>query len=137
MSNVTNLNKLIQIKLYYNLNKLVLPVILNKIDEVIANNEETIFAKYTVQKSNLPIKVDWLKNDKTLMIDNVKYLTTTNEEENSFSLSVTGCNIKDAGKYSICVANQFGKSVSDFRLLIRCIFKNFKNNLKLNTKLFP
>ena len=74
MSNVTNLNKLILIKLYYNLNKLVLPVILNKIDEVIANNEEAIFAKYIVQKSNLPIKVDWLKNDKTLMIDNVKYL---------------------------------------------------------------
>ena len=93
---------------------------MNQIDELIVNKEENIEVKYLIQKSNLPIKVDWLKNDKSLIIDNNKYSVTSNEEENSYSLSVSSCDVKDAGKYTISVSNSFGKTISNFRLLIRC-----------------
>ena len=76
--------------------------------------------KYLVQKSSTPLKVEWLKNDKAITIDTAKYETTQNDEENSYSLAIKSCNIKDAGKYSISVANSFGKINSDFRLLVKC-----------------
>lgn len=97
-----------------------MPVILNKIDELIVNRNETIEAKYFIQKSNVPVKVDWLKNDKIFSIDGSKYAFTFIEEEGSYSLLISGCEIKDSGKYSISVSNLFGKTISDFRLLIRC-----------------
>ena len=104
---------------------LVFPEILNKLGDLIVSNDEVLSSKYFVQKSNIPVKVEWLKNDKVLIIDNLKFTTSNNAEENSFSFNIQNCSIKDAGKYSICVSNCFGKSISDFRLLIRCKLKFF------------
>ena len=60
-----------------------MPEILNKIEDIILCNDEIASSKYFVQKSNVPVKIEWLKNDKAITIDNIKYCSSNNEEENS------------------------------------------------------
>jgi hypothetical protein len=84
-----------------------------------------------VLKSHVPVKVDWLKDNKPVKIDGVKYATAFEENDYSFTLNVNKSAITDAGSYSVNVSNIFGKATSQARLLIRC-----KLNLILNMSLF-
>ena len=89
-------------------------------DDLIANSEENLSVKYFVQKTNVQNKFEWMKNDKIIQIDNIKYISSFDENENSYSLQILRCEIKDASKYSLVVSNSYGKTKSDFRILFRC-----------------
>ena len=61
-----------------------------------------------------------MKNGKPFAIDNIKFVTQHDENECSFSLAISSIGIKDAGKYTISVANAYGAATSDFRLIVKC-----------------
>jgi len=91
------------------------------VEDQVIDVEKTAVVKYTVEKKpNAGLKVEWYKNDKVLTIDNTKYTSKFDEAENSFELSIASCNIKDAGKYTVGIANAYGKATADFRLLVKC-----------------
>jgi hypothetical protein len=84
-------------------------------------NDQASFT-INVKKTNIPVKVDFLKDDKSLKLDPSKFIYSVNEDEYTFTLSITACQLIDCGCYTFVVSNCFGKSLASALLLIKCKF---------------
>ena len=73
-----------------------------------------------VQKTQVPVNIHWLKDEKPIVVDNQKYVSSQDVAAYSFSIQVTQNQVIDAGTYTVVVSNSYGKSTSSARLLVRC-----------------
>ena len=99
---------------------LVNPHILNQLDDIISEISQSASFTIFVKKTHVPVKVDFLKDEKPIKIDSIKYAYTMEEKDYSFTLTINDDQIVDAGSYTFVVSNTFGKSTASGRLLIKC-----------------
>jgi hypothetical protein len=88
-----------------------LPKILNKLDNLTVNENES--ASYTIKFSGKPVpKVKWFKNDIEIEINEKIELIET--VENQFTLTIKSCDSTESiGSYYAKVSNEFGEVVSN------------------------
>ena len=95
------------------------PQLLNQLEDLVRLPDESGSFKILVLKTAIPVKVEWLKDDKPIKVVEPKYLAVNNEEEYSFTFTIQNLVIADAGRYSVNVSNIFGKSTSQARMFVR------------------
>ena len=117
----TKILNLILFNLAYNFTLFLdLPVILNKLDDAVCDISGSCTFTIRVKKTKVPVKIDFMKDEKTLKTDSVKFIYTIDEENYFFTLNVFDCQIIDAGLFTFVVSNVFGSTSSSGRLLIKC-----------------
>ena len=93
---------------------------MEKPEDVIIEVNENAFFKLRIKKDEIPVTIDFTKNEKVLKIDSQKYNLCSDESEYTFTYSVNECVVEDAGTYQFEVSNTFGKVTVPVRLLVKC-----------------
>ena len=87
---------------------------------MIVELNESGFFKLKIKKTDVPVNIDFIRNEQVIKIDTQKYNLCTDESEYVFTYSINECSIEDAGQYRFEVSNTFGTVTCPARLLVKC-----------------
>jgi hypothetical protein len=106
-----------------------LPIILNQLDDIIAEIGQTIDFTVFVKKTHIPVSIQCFKNnDKLIKIDGQKYLLEHDSEIYSFRFIIKDVSNDDSSPYSFVISNVFGQASVSASLLTRSNISSFPSS---------
>jgi hypothetical protein len=100
---------------------LVVPVILNQLDDIIADIGQSVEFTVFIKKTHIPVTFQCFKDKENIKIDSQKYQLEHDSDKYSYKFIINNISLDDASIFNFVVANIFGQSSVSGSLLIKSI----------------